>query len=293
MKNSVWIVTRDDEFYIDMAIKSVIDYVDGVYVLDTGSKDNTFSKIFALQRSSPTPIVYEHKDFGGPVRFSPEYREAEARNHAMKRCTELFKSDWLIQLDSDEAYNEKFFEVLRNVQQGDGNALGHSTLLLTAPTFLSWNKSDLSMWAGIELHDPHVRAWRSDIGIQWENRAGQHVIPRAPGRPDYLETLRRVVTPEYVHFHLHRSFGPKCIATYLVDFKHAYEGASRELGVPMEHIFDQPYLQERYPDWFVNGKFKPKKEVFDRTKAFSREAHVLPDFIVERWLAWGDWANWN
>lgn len=290
MKKAVWMVIRDDSFYLSMAIKSVVDYAEGIFVLDTGSAEkDVFRIILGLQKES-FPIIYEYKEFGGSKRFDPEYRESEARNYAMDRCLDIFKPDYLVQLDSDEVFNQRFFEIIENMK---GDCLAHSTLLPTSPETVSWNEGDCSIWSGIKLFDPHVRSWNANLPVRWVNRIGQHVIPRIEGVRDYLETPNREITTEHVHFHLHRALGPKCIATYICDFKHAYEGASKELNIPFENIFDQKYLEQRWPDWFENGKFKPKKDISIRFKNLSIPIQSsLPKCVLDRWKEWGDWSNW-
>jgi len=44
---AVWMIVRDDVYYVDMAIKSVLPFVDGIYILDNGSSDRTIEKIEA------------------------------------------------------------------------------------------------------------------------------------------------------------------------------------------------------------------------------------------------------
>jgi hypothetical protein len=53
-------VVRDEEDYIELAIESVLPFVKGIYILDTGSEDNTLKKIRDLNSSK---IVLEERSF--------------------------------------------------------------------------------------------------------------------------------------------------------------------------------------------------------------------------------------
>lgn len=291
MKKAVWMVTRDDSWYLDMAIESVAKNVDGIFILDTGSKDATPNVVGELKQKYPN-IVYEVRSFGGSRKFASDYREAEARNYAMDRAKQEFNPDWLIQLDSDEVYNFKFFDVLE--KNPGASCIAHSTHLPTSPfQTTSYNRGDLSAWNGVQLFDPHVRTWPAKIPVRWVTRLGQHVIPRVEGKADYLDLPGRHISQEHIHFHLHRAFGPKCIATYLVDFRHAYEGAAAELKIPIEQVFNQKLYEEKWPDWFEDGKFKPKTDILQKLKSVSiKLTSPLPDFVIERWKEWGNWSNW-
>jgi glycosyltransferase involved in cell wall biosynthesis len=295
MKKAVWMVLKDDTFYVDMAIESVINYTSGIFILDTGSNYETLDIIASLIAKYPNKIQFEQKDFGAnkAFRFGNSYDEAGARNYALYSAIEEFSPDWIIQLDSDEVYNPRFFKLIDLI---GGDTFAHATDLPTHPYFISQNPSDIYRWNSVPLFDPHVRSWNAKLRVKWETREGAHVIPRLPIIPDYLDTPHRVITVEHVHFHLHRAFGPKCIATYLTNFEHAYEGASVALDIPIEKIFDQKYFMERYPDWFdQDGKFKPKKKVLSKLKKVSiplESALSLPEYVLEKWNKWGNWGNW-
>ena len=53
-------VVRDEEEYIEMAIESVLPYVKGIYILDTGSEDDTLSIIRSFNSSK---IIVEERPF--------------------------------------------------------------------------------------------------------------------------------------------------------------------------------------------------------------------------------------
>ena len=300
MRKVVWLVVRDEEFYIDMAIECAAKYVDGIYVLDTGSKDGTFQTIFNLQKKYKN-IVYEYKEFGGDSRFGIKsgqkpgfaeiYREKDARNYAIEQALVYFKPvDWLVQLDADEVVNERYWEILDTLTGPDDLSFGHSTCVPYTPYLISDNPQSMVVWKGIRLFDPHVRAWSTKLHVKWAHPEGRHVIPKIVGHDEDLPVYR--VTKDHVHFHLHRAFGPKSIHAWLTQFSQAWGQASETLNIPIEDIFNQKVYKKRYPEWFKDGKFNPDRSWHEyriRTYGATKISHPLPDFVVKKWEDWGKW----
>jgi glycosyltransferase involved in cell wall biosynthesis len=305
MKCTVWCVCRDEEFYIDMMLNSVIDYADGIYILDTGSKDGTLGIIEDFQKRYPGKIILEQKDFGekkvgvgtdGKVyswslfhQIPGFYQEKEARNYALDRVEKIFNPDWLIQLDSDEIYNERFWEIFKVVKESPiTNTFGFSTLVPITPYIVSNNPHCLITWKGNELYDPHVRVWKTNLNVRWEMPIGRHVIPRIVGTNQDLHC--DFASSDQIHFHLHRSFGPKSIHAWMTKFIGNWVQASETLNIPVESIFDQKYYEEHFPDWFKNGKFNPPKQLHEfRVRAWGVKPlkFTLPDFVIKKWENWG------
>jgi glycosyltransferase involved in cell wall biosynthesis len=206
MDNVVWMLCKDEEFYIDMALDSVVRNVGGVYILDTGSTDATITIVRTFQNMYPKKIVLEQKDFGGDFRFGRPNADMQCvvRNYAMERAKGIFNPEgFLICLDADEIFNDRFFELLDGLK---GDCLVHATNLLITPYTVSTHPLDVEERDGVKLFDPHNRAWRAQLPVQWINREGMHMAPRVNGNP----LPNRVVTKDHVHFHLRYSFGPKC-----------------------------------------------------------------------------------
>ena len=212
-RKAAWMVVKDEEFYVDMALQSIVDYVDGIAILDTGSRDNTLAIIKEFEEKYPKKITLIEKDFGAnpDFRFGKDYKEADARNYAMDIAIGFYNPEWMVQIDSDEVYSPRFFEL---IDETTGDCLGHSTDLPTSTSTTSFSSADCSNWNGHKLFDPHVRAWATSLNAHWMSRVGSHVFPFVPGIGGYLDTPNRFITEEHVHFHLHRAFGPKCIGTY-------------------------------------------------------------------------------
>lgn len=71
MKIVAWMVVKEDEYYVDMAIKSVAPFVEAIYVQDQKSNDNT---VKIIQESvGKTPLWIDEVDTGleRPTREQP------------------------------------------------------------------------------------------------------------------------------------------------------------------------------------------------------------------------------
>ena len=220
MKNklAVWMVVRDDEYYIELALKSVLPYADGIYILDNGSTDKTIKLIesFKSDKIFLEKIKYnfERPDFdkGDHTWTHPYWQwnekydgdslEAQTRNLCVRHCIERFSPDWLIQLDADEVYTPLFFQKLSELDLTKISAIRHST-----DCFLT--KNIIMRRPNEDAFDSHYRSWNPKLNIQWKktNRREGHVGPKV------YETEKQKFywMDGIVHIHLHRTFGPKTI----------------------------------------------------------------------------------
>lgn len=89
-------IAKDEEDLIGMALKSVLNWVDEIVVVDTGSKDRTIS--IATEHGAR---VINHAWDG----FSP------SRNRALAECT----SDWIFVLDADEQVDKNSGKLIREL----------------------------------------------------------------------------------------------------------------------------------------------------------------------------------
>lgn len=277
MRIAAWMVVRNDAYYVDMAIRSLAGHVDGIVVVDTGSTDDTKEK---LQQMHGLDILVLEKDFGGTGRFEDGYREAEARNYAMKQTIQAFDPDWLVQIDADEVYNDRFWECVKDAYATGAQGFGHPTSMPVTPDLVSSHPLDMQIWDGKwKLFDPHVRSWDARLQVTWVKPEGGHVIP--------VGACHNYVTSDDVHFHLHRSFGPKSLHAWFTNFEKGWEDAAENLGVSPERINDQEWFEEKYPERFISGKFVPPAEVLlSRMKYVKETSHLLPEFVVSKWKEW-------
>lgn len=208
-----WSIVNNEIDYIEDVVEHHLSWIDEMYVLDTGSTDGTLE--FLKSKSSPKLIVEEYH-----TKFVPEYDvpweqmknpfpEVEVRNHAIQRCKELCKPDWLIQLDGDEI----FLEEVRSVIQNNPRAvsLNHSTI--NPACDLKTHRKEFRF--GHNFLDPHSRVWNAKYAIEYmrnQNIGGKqfHCNPTVKGWNKHLfETPGTVWVKNNFHFHLHWLYGRK------------------------------------------------------------------------------------
>ncbi len=293
MRKLVIMVVKNEEFYIEMAIRSVIDYVDVIYVLDTGSIDNTLNVLFTLKQMFYPKLLFEQKKFcESSDRFPPDYDEVISRNYAIERGLELFDATWIIILDGDEVLNARYFEVLEEANKADAKTFGHSTNVPASP-YLVWGEEKYyTTWSDKwKLFDPHVRAWDTRLEVRFVRRpVVGHMILKVVGREEDLH--HEYVTTDTIHFHLHRGFGPKCLYRFInrINFECTGRDACKNLGIEYKDIFNQKLLMEKFPQYFKDGKFLPPFDTdLSWRSSFKPMTHPLPKFVVETWRKWGYW----
>ena len=84
---SAFIISKNEADRISRPIKSVIDWVDEVIVVDSGSTDDT---VAVAERLGARVVHHEWKGYGAQKRHG----EDQCRNH------------WLLNLDADEEVTE-------------------------------------------------------------------------------------------------------------------------------------------------------------------------------------------
>lgn len=96
MKVSSFILTKNNARSIRYAIESIINFVDELIIVDSGSEDGTLD------------IVREYTD---KVYYNPFQDFSSQRNFAIQHC----KNDWIFFLDADEVVGENFSEAIKCV----------------------------------------------------------------------------------------------------------------------------------------------------------------------------------
>ena len=97
MKLSAALIVKNEKDHIQTVLTS-IQGVDEIVVCDTGSTDNTVE--LAKRYTDKVFVDYVwNDDF------------AEARNHALSKCT----GDWVLSIDGDEILEEDGVEKIRNI----------------------------------------------------------------------------------------------------------------------------------------------------------------------------------
>lgn len=287
-----WMVVRDDAYYVDMAVKSMDGHVDGFFVLDTGSVDETPEILKTMAENFKSQMIVERKSFGGLAPFSKDYREAEARNYALDRATELFSPDWLVQIDSDEIFNSRYWEIFCTIQdRDDAENYGHSTHEGITLNAIYNGPECHTVWGDHLLYDPHIRAWRARKKVRWVKLQGRHVIPMVEGEMEDLPFS--FVTGEQVHFHLKRSFGPKSILYWMSGWRDGGMAMLlKEFGLMTPELFkalgSEMIRRQFFGSSFKTGKFvHPDHELSEIMKNCVGYEHPLPEFVKEKWREWG------
>ena len=255
-----WLVVRDDAYYVGMAIKSIVSYVDALYVQDQNSKDKTLDVI--LENVGKTPIWVDRVDTGLP-RFDKNYNEPLYRSLAIARCEAQFKPEFLLQLDADEIYTSHFFERLKHLPEGV-NGVRHATERFITPIARSQSPHALQNVDGKLYYDPHTRFWRAGRGVRYiKNPTVEgylHCILNSEPNPIFW-------IPGLCHIHLHRSFGPKA-------FDWWKQGGD---------IFEEtkPFNPKRQaPKWFNSE--------LNMGTALTTEFD-WPDYVLNKWKDWGNY----
>jgi glycosyltransferase involved in cell wall biosynthesis len=264
-----------------MALESLIENVDGIFILDTGSTDGTQQVIKEYARQYPN-ISFEFKHFGADKRFGIGFMEKDARQYAMSKALDLFKPQWIIQCDADEVYNDRYFEIVNEIY-GKFTTFAHSTSMPVTPCRMSNNSVDYRMMAGKKMFDPHIRSWDTKLDFRWVHYPSEHATLRnftggvERGIPETFSTM------DHVHFHLHRAFGPKSLYTWFVN----KFDISKELGLSPDQFINPKIYEERFPENFKNGRFIPPQDFMDMKLAMSEPiTHKLPSYTLHKWNQW-------
>ena len=100
---SLCMIVKNEEENLPKCLNSVLDLVDEMIVVDTGSTDNT--KQIAVELGAK---VYD---------YPWQNNFAQARNHGLQ----YVNSDWVLVLDADEALNPKIIPYIEHVTKNEDN----------------------------------------------------------------------------------------------------------------------------------------------------------------------------
>ena len=266
MRLAAHMVVKDDAYYIDMALKSVAPNVEGIYVQDQSSTDETVEVVKEVQKLFPDKIVLETVE--QPYeRFHKDYNEVEYRNRAVEKTIELFNPDFMCKLDADEIITQSFFDNIRNL----GNIHEFNSVCVSESRFISRKlvSADQEVYGfkvdGHWYYGGHVLFWRVSLGVRYHHNPafpGCHFHPIMSPDPQPSYWL-----PGNFHIHLHRTFGPKAF-----DFW-------REGGDVFEdHNPFNPRVSA--PKWFNDKVNLPTCVEID---------YDWPDYVLQKWERWGIW----
>lgn len=215
MKIVTWSIVNNEIDYIFNVVDHHLPWIDQMYVLDTGSTDGTLEVLQSMAKTTSKLIIEEYH-----TKYIPEYNipwehmknpfpEVEVRNHAIHRCKELCKPDWMIQLDGDEI----FLDTVKLSIESNSRAvaLNHSTI--NPACDLQGHRKEFRF--GYNFLDPHSRVWNAKYAIEYMRnekiKTKQfHCNPTIKGWNKHLfETPGTVWVKDNFHLHLHWLYGKK------------------------------------------------------------------------------------
>ena len=161
----------------------------------------------------------------------------------------------------------------------------------------------MTKWDNYTLYDPHVRVWNNKkINVIWEQFPNRHVI--LSEQHSSIDLCYEFIISEPVHFHLHFSFGPKYIHSWLLKdvVNHDTSDGLPDVSVGKNDTgllvdigcYDQNYYTKNYFKFFdINDKFTPDYESLVsiiRNSVLISE-NVIPVGVVHKWNSWGNWPS--
>lgn len=266
MRIVAWMVVKDDQFYVDMALKSVLPFVDGVYIQDQASTDGTIEEI---KKIGSDKIRLEIVDTNLP-RFDPKYDEPFYRSLALARAELWFNPDFLLKLDADEIYTPYFFEQIK-AHEAEFKAGTYAAARISGDRFISTTRKvattktqhGLVIHEGQKYYDPHTHFWRANLKVRYVKNPAMTGFTHCVLSPDPHPQLW---IPGVCDVHLHRTFGPKSITFW----EEGGEKINREKPCPPVDC----------PNWYKSDVNLGESEECD---------FPWPEYVLEKWRAWGIW----
>ena len=271
MRLAAHMVVRDDAYYVDMGLRSILPHIEGIYIQDQGSTDGTCAVIRELMPEFPGKIVLEVKPTGLP-RFDRRYNEIEFRNAALERTIEIYNPDFICKFDADELVTPLLFGQIANCNLQGINGICIAESRFISKTLMSANQEIYGHFIeGDWYYGGHIFFWRVSHGTKYaQNPAFSnsfHPILQPDPRP-------YIWLPGITHIHLHRTFGPKA-------FKFWNEGYAdkgiAENPIDMVNPFNARTMAS---EWF-NDK--------ENLGTAIKVDFDWPDYVLKKWEAWGIW----
>lgn len=132
LKLSAYMVVKDQISFFDDSVKSFIDHVDELHIVDTGSTDGTWECAQKWQQLIPSKVRIHKFEMVG-------YDLSEARNYAKSLCT----GDWILVVDGDEVWtDEELIKVKKLISNTDEVAFRP----LSVRPLNSFNTCEAGIW---------------------------------------------------------------------------------------------------------------------------------------------------
>ena len=213
MKISACLIVKNEKDHIRNVLSSLIG-VDEMIVVDTGSQDNTVE----LAREMGAQVFTDYQ-------WNDDF--AEARNHALNKCT----GDWVISIDADEILEPGGVEKIRAILESARPDQLHFSVDMTAK--FTGNKHNLP------------RIIRNDGQVRWVGAAHETLFPVQRNLTD--------VTIEYGSSTAH-ALDPDRMLRILAKVVASDAGTPRDLYYyAREYYYRQDYINaERLWDEYVS-----------------------------------------
>jgi glycosyltransferase involved in cell wall biosynthesis len=267
MKIVAYMVVKNDEFYIDMALQSVLPFVAGIYIQDQKSTDGTTDIIRSFVNKYPDLIKHDVVDTEINERFDPNYNEPKYRSLAVQKAEELYNPEFILKLDADEIYTEHFFKSVLSLKGFGDNYRGAK---VSGDRFISKIYKTGCPYSvtmspqGKRFYDPHTQIWKADLHVRYYRNPAMsgflHCVHSPDPQPVYwLDGICNI--------HLHRTFGPKAFNFW------AEGGDIFERKTPFNP-------QVSAPKWYNNQV---------NIKTAEQVNFKWPSFVLDKWKEWGVW----
>lgn len=156
MKISACLIVKNEKDHIRDVLSSLAG-VDEIVVVDTGSQDNTVD----LARTFTDKVFTDYE-------WSDDF--AEARNHALSKCT----GDWVLSIDGDEVLEPGGIEKIRKIIENATPDQWHFSVEMTAKN--TGQKHNLP------------RIFRNDGSVRWQGAAHETLSPVQANRTNVVIT---------------------------------------------------------------------------------------------------------
>jgi glycosyltransferase involved in cell wall biosynthesis len=180
LKLSAYMVIKDEIAFLNDSIKSFVDEVDEVIIVDTGSTDGSWECAEEWQKLIPSKFRIHKFEMKG-------FDLSEARNYAMSLCT----GDWILVVDGDEIWTkEELIKVRKLISNTDEVAFRP----LSVRPLNDFNHCEAGIWMerifknGVDIHYkgiyPSDLSYHKEIPIylyyKWPNIHYFHMASMKP-----------------------------------------------------------------------------------------------------------------
>jgi glycosyltransferase involved in cell wall biosynthesis len=227
-------LVKNEEAFVAFAVRSVIDFVDQIFIFDTGSEDSTVAVLTALQKEFPHKILFEEKG------TCTKEEHTLLRNEMIERT----KTDWFMVLDGDEVWTTRALDEAQNFMRTES-----APECLMAPFYLCvgdiFHETICSGSVKVLGRTGFFtqRFLKKTRGIHWEGKYGFDTVYDEKGAVFFSEHNTQFLEHKFWHLtHLRRS-------SVLSDFS---SGAKRGNKLILTYFLVGRKINESVPEVF-NG----------------------------------------